>query len=68
MNQQAHWLTERLNEHRAAQLQKEAANERLAQEALKEAPQKPSRNLLAKFRAELSDLSMTAQSESPTKR
>jgi len=56
----ANWLSERLYQDRAAELQKEAQNERLAQEAQKEAPQNHSRNILAKFRAELSDLSMSA--------
>ena len=54
----ANWLSERLYQDRAAQLQKKAQNELLAQEALKEAPQNHSRNILAKFRAELSSLSM----------
>jgi hypothetical protein len=65
---QAHWLTERLYEDKASQLQQEAENERFAQEAQKEAPQNHSRSILAKYRAELSDLSMKAQNESPKKR
>lgn len=65
---QAHWLTERLNEERAAQFQKQAETERFAQQASEEQPQQPPRRLLAKFRAELSDLSLKAQSEKPKNR
>lgn len=57
----ANWLSERLYQDRATQLQKQAQNERLAQEAQKEAPQNHSRNILAKFRAELSDLSVNSE-------
>lgn len=57
----ANWLSERLYQDRAAELQKQAQKEMLAQEAQKEAPQNHSRNILAKFRAELSDLSMKSQ-------
>ena len=55
MNQH-YLLTERLQEYRAAELQKKAENERLAQEANETQP-----NFLAKFRAELSNRSSKAQ-------
>jgi hypothetical protein len=57
---QSHWLTERLTENKATQLQKQAENERLAQELTQESPQFP---FLAKLRAELSDFSMKPQTE-----
>jgi hypothetical protein len=57
---QSHWLTERLTEDKATQLQKHAENERLAQEVTQELPQRP---FLAKLRAELSDFSMKPQTE-----
>lgn len=62
---QAHWLTERLNEDKATQLMKQAENERLAQEASAEQPQ---RNFLAKLRAELSDLNQKPQNAKPKAR
>lgn len=55
---QPYLLTERLQEYRAAELQKKADNERMAQEA-NEAEAQP--NFLAKFRAELSNRSSKAQ-------
>lgn len=62
---QAHWLTERLNEDKAAQLMKHAENERLAQKAHEEQPQRP---FLAKLRAELSDFTLKSQTDKPKAR
>jgi hypothetical protein len=61
---QAHWLTERLNEDKATQLMKQAQNERLAQQAQEELPSRP---FLAKLR-ELTDLTMRPQNEQPKTR
>jgi hypothetical protein len=60
---QAHWLTERLSEDKATQLQKHAENERMAQEA-----NQPQRKFLAKLRPDLSDLNMKPQNEKPKAR
>ena len=61
---QAHWLTERLNEDKAAQLMKQAENERLAQQANEELPSRP---FLAKLR-DLTDFNMKPQYEKPKAR
>jgi hypothetical protein len=63
---QAHWLTERLTENKATQLQKHAENERMAQQATQDSPQP--RHFLAKLREELSDLNMKPQNEKPKAR
>jgi hypothetical protein len=62
---QAHWLTERLNEDKATQLMKQAENERLAKEANQELPPRP---FLAKLRADLIDLSSKSQYDKPKAR
>ena len=61
---QAHWLTERLNEDKATQLMKQAQNERLAQQAQEELPSRP---FLAKLR-DLTDLSAKSQNDKPKAR
>jgi hypothetical protein len=62
---QAHWLIERLVEEKLAQMLKQAENERLAQQAQQESPE---RNFLAKQQADLSDLNMKPQNEQPKAR
>lgn len=58
---QTNWLTEQLTTEYQNRLMEQANKARLAQEALKPQPTHRARRLIAKFRAELTDLSIPAQ-------